>query len=280
MRKFMKKFIAGAAAAFLCLLPMQIEKISAAEYEIVFKGGSHGTVDGKDKVSYRLSTEDVFPNEPEIATEDGYVFLGWNKELPEPGTKVEGKQVYVAKYGVLVDGISYTVRYVDEAGADIATPRTMVGENGSEITERAKVVSGYTFQQPTQTFTLNKDNQEIRFVYTLTNPEEVIRYEETIEEVPVNQTVPGNQNAPATTQPQGTTPDQGQGGNEDTEVVEDQDTPQTNGEEDIDDNETPLSKGEKDNNYAMIAGIGGLAVLAAIIYLVVKKKKNNKVSEG
>lgn len=287
MRNRLTKVIAGIAVAFLCLLPMHIENIQAAEYEIVFKGGAHGTVDGKDKVSYRLTTEDVFPNEPDIQTEDGYVFLGWNKELPEPGSLVEGKQVYVAKYGVLVDGITYTVRYVDEEGADIATPRTMIGENGSEITERAKYVSGYEFQQSTQTFTLNRNNQEITFVYTLTNPEEVIRYEEVTEEVPVDQvvTVPGTEGTGGGDAGVGGDADTDQGtgeDGEDTENVDDQETPQSDGEETLDDNETPLSDGDKDesnNNYAIIAGVGALVVVALALLALAKKKKNGKVSE-
>lgn len=284
MRNRLTKVIAGIAVAFLCLLPMHIENIQAAEYEIVFKGGAHGTVDGKDKVSYRLTTEDIFPNEPDIQTEDGYVFLGWNKELPEPGSSVEGKQVYVAKYGVLVDGITYTVRYVDEEGADIATPRTMIGENGSEITERAKYVSGYEFQQSTQTFTLNRNNQEITFVYTLTNPEEVIRYEEVTEEVPVDQivTVAGTVGTDGEGTDAGTDQGTGDETGEDTENVDDQETPQSDGEETVDDNETPLSDGDKDesnNNYAIIAGVAAVAVLALVLLALAKKKKNGKVSE-
>ncbi|MEJ8736732.1 MucBP domain-containing protein [Erysipelotrichaceae bacterium HCN-30851] len=288
MRNRLKNIIAGVAAAFLCMLPIQLDNIHAAEYEIVFKGGAHGTVNGETKVSYRLTTNDRFPNEPDIQVEDGYVFLGWNKELPEPGSMVDGKEVYVAKYGVLVDGITYTVRYVDEEGADIATPRTMIGESGSEITERAKYVSGYEFQQSTQTFTLNRNNQEITFVYTLTNPEEVIRYEEITEEVPVDQvvTVPGTEGTGGGDAGAGADAgtDQETGGEtgEDTENVDDQETPQSGGEETVDDNETPLSDGDKDksnNNYAIIAGVGALVVVALVLLALAKKKKNGKVSE-
>ena len=73
----------------------------------------------------------------------------------------------------MIDGVSYTVRYVDENKTDIATPKTMLGERGSQINERAKTVPGYTYQQAEQSFTL-KDGMEIQFVYTLTNPNEVI----------------------------------------------------------------------------------------------------------
>ena len=96
----------------------------------------------------------------------------------------------------MIDGVSYTVRYVDENKTDIATPKTMLGERGTQIVERAKTVPGYTYQQAEQTFTL-KDGMEIQFVYTLTNPNEVIRYETITQEEVVNQVVPqenGNQN--------------------------------------------------------------------------------------
>lgn len=50
--------LSGIVMACLFLLPISTTDIKAAEYEIVFKAGSHGSVDGQKEVSYHLSTND------------------------------------------------------------------------------------------------------------------------------------------------------------------------------------------------------------------------------
>lgn len=249
------------------LFPLMNVQVQAAEYEVVFKAGSHGSVNGGKEVSYRLSNNDIFPNEPDIKVEEGYVFQGWNKELPDVGTNVLGKQVYVAKYGVVINGIIYTVRYVDENKVDIATATTMLGEQGTEYTVRAKNVPGYTFQEQTKTFNLENNSQEIVFVYTLTNPELVVRNETIYENENVNQTVNGNQ---TTTNPNDTNnpDDNNQGDNGQTG-----NTPEE--EENINNEENPLAKGDGAGNYTiLIASIaGGLLFIGAGVYLVMKRRK-------
>lgn len=279
--------LSGIVMACLFLLPISTTDIKAAEYEIVFKAGAHGSVDGQKEVSYHLSTNDVFPNEPTVSAEEGYVFKGWSKQLPSVGSKVTGKQVYVAKYGVLIDGVSYTVRYVDENKTDIATPKTMLGERGTQIVERAKTVPGYTYQQAEQTFTL-KDGMEIQFVYTLTNPNEVIRYETITQEEVVNQVVPqenGNQNNVTPTpnpnptpapNPDVVIPDDNQpngDGNNDKDTDKDKD------QTDINDQETPEGDG-KGNDYAMLAGGLGILVVAGIAIIFMYWNKKRKTEEG
>lgn len=278
--KFIKA-LSGVVMACMFLLPITVTDINAAEYEIVFKAGAHGTVDGKKEVSHRLSTNDVFPDEPAIAVEDGYVFKGWSKQLPSVGSKVSGKAVYVAKYGVVIDGVTYTVRYVDENRTDIATPKTMTGENGSTITERAKTVAGYTYQQTEQTFTLT-NGMEIQFVYTLTNPNEVIRYETVYEEEIIDQVVPGPDEETPTPAPTPTpTPTPEPTPEPAPEPIEDNPQPEGDGDdkEDINDNPQPISDG-KGPNYAMIAGVGGSAILlGAMIFYFLKKKNEEAASE-
>lgn len=253
------------------LFPLMNVQVHAAEYEVVFKAGSHGTVNGGKEVSYRLSNNDIFPNEPSIAVEDGYVFQGWSKELPEVGTNVTGKQVYVAKYGVVINGIIYTVRYVDENKVDIATATTMLGEKGTEYTVRAKTVPGYTFQETTKSFNLESNNQEIVFVYTLTNPDLVVRNETVYEYENVNQTVGGTT--------------QGQGGNQantnpETDAPENvtpagggENTPEE--EETIEDEENPLANTDGVSKYTMLISVfAGVLLLAGVgAYLVLKKRK-------
>lgn len=275
------KAFTGLLMACMFLFPVTITKIQAAEYEIVFKAGAHGTVNGQKEVSYRLSTNDVFPDEPVVTAQEGYVFKGWNKELPDVGSKVSGKTVYVAKYGVVINGVTYTVRYVDENKTDIATPKTMLGEQGNSITERAKTVAGYTYQQSEQTFTLTNE-MEIQFVYTLTNPNEVIRYETITEEEIINQVQ--NQQTPNNTPVVTPNPEGDQ-----TEInIPDNDQPQDDGQDepgdedevDIPDNEQPQSDG-RGPSYATIASIGGLAILLGglVFFYFVKKNKEQAAEE-
>ena len=65
----------------MVMFPLFSIRVHAAEYEIVFKAGAHGTINGNKEASYRLSSDDVFPDEPDIQVEKGYVFVGWNKQL-------------------------------------------------------------------------------------------------------------------------------------------------------------------------------------------------------
>ena len=54
--------LSGIVMACLFLLPISTTDIKAAEYEIVFKAGAHGSVDGQKEVSYHLSTNDSLMN--------------------------------------------------------------------------------------------------------------------------------------------------------------------------------------------------------------------------
>lgn len=287
MLKNIWKAVAGIAVALMILFPVTSINIHAAEYEIVFKAGVHGSIDGQKEASYRLSSDDYFPDEPDVQAEEGYVFTGWNKELPSVGSKVDGKKVYVAKYAVLINGVTYTIRYVDENKVDIATPRTMLAEDGSSVSARARNVAGYTYQQAEQTFTV-KDGMEIQFIYTLTNPEEVIRYETTTQQVNVNQ--PANNTQGQNTQTQNNQGNNNANNNQNNnnnennnqENVDDPEQPQgggdTNGgEENLPENNTPKAGGNEAGNM-MIAAVGGFAVLMGIILIIVlkKRKKENR----
>ena len=126
---------------------------------------------------------------------------------------------------------------------------------------------------------------EIQFVYTLTNPNEVIRYETITQEEVVNQVVPqenGNQNNVTPTpnpnptpapNPDVVIPDDNQpngDGNNDKDTDKDKD------QTDINDQETPEGDG-KGNDYAMLAGGLGILVVAgiAIIFMYWNKKRQN-----
>lgn len=255
------------------IFPLSLTKVYAAQYEVVFKAGANGTVNNEKSVTYTLEAGATFPNEPTVTAKEGYVFTGWNKALPEVGAKVNGKQVYVAQYDVVISGISYIVRYVDEQGVAIATAKSMMTESGNTITERAKTIPGYTYQIATQEFVVNQNNKEIKFVYTLTNPEERIVYEEEV----TNVITPGQ------TAQQGNT---NRDLNRDTTTnIEDNNIPQGNGnnsentgnDETIDNQEVPLAKANSmTDNILIYSGIGlALVLLAGGIVLVKRKKKQS-----
>ena len=260
--------------ATLCIFLTPITSLRAnAQYEIVFKAGLHGNIDGNKSTSFKLTAGSIFPDEPVVRVEEGYVFKGWNKELPSVGSTVEGKQVFVAQYDVLVSGVNYMVRYVDEGNVAIATPKASMAEDGSTIVERAKSIPGYTYQQAQQQVTINEKNKTVTFVYTLTNPREVIRYEEEV----INQTVDGtNTNANANGNNQNTGNNDNNQGNANGENNNGQDQ----GNETIPDDQTPKANGNKaEDNTKMIMGASAVALLLVIGGILLVMKKRNAVKE-
>lgn len=249
-------------------------QVHAAEYEVVFKAGAHGTIQGERSVTYRRENGDIFPDEPTVIAESGYAFDGWNKQLPAVGSTVHGKEVYVARYITLVDGVEYRVRYVDENGVDIATQKVSITENGHTIIERAKILAGYQFDQAEKSIQANAVKNEIVFVYTLideqeaaTNPPVV-----TINEAQ-NQT--GNQVNPDTQTPN---ENPNPAPEPDVEQVEDDQTPQGDGDvEQVDDNQTPLAVLENDN-MVWVIGAGGIVIIGIVLLaLARKRKKGNQI---
>lgn len=248
--------------------------VHAAEYEIVFKTGAHGTIQGEKSVSYRKANGEVFPDEPNVMAEAGYAFDGWNKELPAVGSSVNGKEVYVARYITLVDGVEYRVRYVDTNGIDIATQKVSVTENGHTVQERAKVLAGYTYDEAEKALQISPDSHEIVFVYTLVNEEAAATNPPVQTISPEDQT--GNPTNPDANTPN-VTPDGNPDTNPDVEQVEDNTTPQGGGEENVDDNTTPLASLDNDH-MIWIYGTGGIVLIGAILLaLAWKRRKKDQI---
>lgn len=262
---------------FTMLCTGMVASVHAAEYEIVFKAGAHGTIAGEKSVAYRKAYGEVFPDEPVVSAESGYAFDGWNKELPEVGSSVTGKEVYVARYITLVDGVEYRVRYVDELGVDIATQKVSVTENGKVIQERAKVLAGYSYDQAVKTLQINTQNREIVFVYTLTDAQAAATNPPVVTTIQTGTTTPAVNPTPNTTTPDNTAPDNTTTpDNDPEEEVNDDQTPQGGGEEEVDDNKTPLANLTNDSMGWMI-GIGGAALVGAVLVFVAYKKRKQHV---
>ena len=304
MKTILKKI--WVALVFVAMIiPMNISTSFAAdkEYKITFKSGSQGVFNVSDlgknatyndkhtSVTYTVKADGTFPDVPELIINEGYRNNMWSDELPVVGSKVTEKQVYVAKYTKLVNGVEFTVKYVDTNGVEIATPTIYTTDLGTEEVVRAKTVEGYQPDSLQKRLVVSRENVEIQFVYTSTEQateapviEQIVYVEG--EPVYVDVVQPGatvGTNATAGTTGSGTAVGgtTGETAGDQTTDIEDNETPQAGVDGDnttnIEDNETPQAGANESstNNTALYVGggIGAVAVLALIAYLLSKRKK-------
>lgn len=306
MKTILKKI--WVALVFVAMIiPVNISTSFAAdkEYKITFKSGSQGVFNISDlgknatyndkhtSVTYTVKAGEAFPDVPELIINDGYRNNMWSDELPVVGSEVTEKQVYVAKYTKLVNGVEFTVKYVDTNGVEIATPTIYTTDLGTEEVVRAKTVEGYQPDSLQKRLVVSRENVEIQFVYTSTEQateapviEQIVYVEG--EPVYVDVVQPGATVGTTTagtttgggTAAAGTTDTTGEAGAGTTDI-EDNETPQAGVDGDnttnIEDNETPQAgANESDTNNTALyvgGGIGAVAVLALIAYLLSKRKK-------
>lgn len=265
MKRKFKKHIVLSFVLGCCLSAVMIVA-HAASYEITFRGGLNGTVEGKKSVTYTVEENGAFPDEPQVEAKDGYVFVGWNKQLPEVGAPVTGREVYVARYAAVVSGVRYTVHYVNELGNDIATQRTMLAEAGNSVVLRAKTIPGYESTEKTMTVTVDEAHHIFKFTYKLVDESAVQPNDNN------QQTQQGAGNAAAVqagdAQNNGDT-DQNNGNNNEKQQETEKET----------ENKTPLAGlfGKDGSNLGYIgAGVG--CVLVLLFFLLWKKKKKEKAA--
>lgn len=199
---------------------------------------------------------------------------GW-----EPSsTNIKQNETFVVQYGALVDGVDYTIRYVDAiTNTDVATPVLGKANKNETIAAYAKNIEGYTFDTQSKTKVLVENAEENILTFYYTAEDDTIYIENV-----VNNVVPGD--VEVVTEPVGelVVPGENQpavSGEDGTEVVGDNETPLANNnetEETIKDNETPLANNAdelKRNNMLLYSGIGIVAVVAVLIAIIAKKKK-------
>lgn len=297
MRKLIKNII--TVFVFLVLLiPSNATNIFASDrtYEVTFKSGSQGVFDvsGLDSnatynekhtsVTYKVNAGDAFPEVPELIINEGYRNNEWSQTLPAVNSPVEEKEIYVAKYTKIVNGVEFTVRYVDQNGVELDTPTIYTTDLGIEEVVRAKTIDGYTPDALQKRLTVSRENVEIQFMYTPTDiaeppvQEQIVYVEGDPVYVDVVQGETNTGTAPGATTPGGG--DAGVAGDTPLEDVEDPDTPQGGGNTvDVENPDTPQAGGDKDNqnnNMLYIAGgIGIVALIALIAYMLTKKKKQD-----
>lgn len=295
MKKIMK-FAVVAAMAIGMICSTSSNRVNAAqrEYEVVFKAGSQGSFDTSDlsgnytvnedktSITFKVKAGDAFPEVPKVNAKEGYRNNKWNKELPV-GSKVEEKQIYVAKYTKLVDAVEFTVKYVDTNGVEIATPRIYTTDLGAEEIVYPKTIDGYQPDALQKRMVVSREDVEIQFVYTSTEEATeppVIEQIVYVEGDPIyvnagtNNPAGGqNGNAGGNAGNQGTN----QGGNQPTTDIPNNDTPaggDDNNTTDIEDNEIARGGADSESNTVLYVagGVGIVAIIGLIAYLLKKKK--------
>lgn len=252
------------------LVPFCITDTYASnQYDIIFRAGGHGSINGENKVTITVNYGDNFPDVPDVTVEEGYIFNGWDKPLPSVGSSVESKQVYVARYTRAISGQIYHVRYVDQNDVDLISPKVSLGELNHTITERAKQINNYPVDNVEKSITISNSKNEIVFVYTL--PQDALQTSYITETVNVENTVPTNTNQQNTNT--GTTDI------EDTQIPLSPNAEDEQETKDIEDNQIPLASNieDKDTNYTLIISSGVAIGIVILLALFVYKKKTKKI---
>ena len=294
MKKILKHlFIVMMAISMI--VPMNMSQANAASktYEITFKAGSKGKFDVSDlkgnytvnddqtSITYKVEAKGTFPDVPTVIVEEGYRNNKWSQELPAVGSKVEEKQVYVAKYTKLVNAVEFTVKYVDTNGVEIATPTIYTTDLNTEEVVRAKTIEGYQADALQKRLVVSREEVEIQFVYTsleeATQPPVIEQIVE-VEGEPVYRDVivgtGANQDANAN-QDQEDNPDVNINENDVPQAGGDEDDEQTGGETtDIEENNVPQAGTDETSNMMYIAGgVGIFAIIVLVAYVLSKRKK-------
>ena len=106
----------------------------------------------------------------EVVTEQAIDIAGYNKVAPTSADiKITtGNNSATFYYTARID-LSYTVRYVNANGNNIATPKTVNGQVfGASVTESPIAVNGYVMPEGTKTITIGLTGNEIVFEYEAT----------------------------------------------------------------------------------------------------------------
>lgn len=163
-RHIYKKILCGVTTLALLMAPV-CQVNAASEYTITFRPGNvgkFGIVSDEEKSVEDMAQEvaDIYYGEYEtsvtangaikvkvpagadmpvvpayIIPEEGYCVRPWG---PEAGTKVNKNADYVVDYGRLINGVEYTVKYVDAQSQESIAPfLTAYGNIGDTVTMNA-----------------------------------------------------------------------------------------------------------------------------------------------
>lgn len=136
------------------------------------KGTLKGTTEYEDSVEKGTTV-----TKPETDAKKGYAFIGWTVEV-EGGEKTETPDINLnpETYEITANttftayfaesDYTYSIKYVDREGNEIATADTDLGAKFNElVTATAKDVEGYTPETPSKQVTIDEDKKVIELVY-------------------------------------------------------------------------------------------------------------------
>ena len=185
---------------------------------------------------------------------------------------------YEVAYGIAGDLVAYTVRFVDESGAELASSKTYYGMPGDKPVVAYTYVEGYVPNAYNLAKTLDKDESKNIFTFTYTEGEEegnTITRTRTV----VDPAAPGTAANPAGTRvpaAAATTGTPGDGAA--TANIGDGDTPLAGPDQyaDLDDGDTPLANPDEGGSHLPLMigiGVGVLLLIALIIWLLMRRRK-------
>ena len=226
-----KKLTSVLMAAVMCLFLLPALDARAAapkEYTVTFRAGNVGKflfredvpIEGlygtivfatPEAIKFKVEKGESVPNAyPYVQADEGYFVKNWG---PGQGQIVDRNLDFVVDYGKLVDGVEYTVRYVDAStGESIAAPYTAYANIGDEISPVAPAtlttsdngvyhLQGSASAQLTLSDDAGKNVVEFKYVNDY-NPgsevQEIVNYEDGgVTTVTDTVTVPGQGGTPA-----------------------------------------------------------------------------------
>ena len=152
---------------FVMMMALSVDVNAQKTYKIRFLAGSQGTFENGTSVAKDFQPQEL-PDwnyyAAQLKVKDGYYFRGWNYSM-KPATKSTS---YVAQYRRVVNSVSYRIRFVNKEGNEIGTSIIGHTEKGNVIAANAVNIENYAVDQATKSKKIEKDSDEIVFVYTST----------------------------------------------------------------------------------------------------------------
>lgn len=161
------RMLSSLLIAFVMMMALSVEVNAQKTYKIRFLAGSQGTFENGTSVAKDFQPQEL-PDwnyyAAQLKVKDGYYFRGWNYSM-KPATKSTS---YVAQYRRVVNSVSYRIRFVNKEGNEIGTSIIGHTEKGNVIAANAVNIENYAVDQATKSKKIEKDSDEIVFVYTST----------------------------------------------------------------------------------------------------------------
>lgn len=276
------RLLSSILIAFVMMMALSVDVKAQKTYKISFLAGSQGTFKNGTSVIIKDFQPQELPDgnsyAAQIKVKDGYYFRGWNYTIKH-ATKSTS---YVAQYRRIVNSVSYRIRYVNQQGTEIGTAVIGHTEKNNVIAANAINIENYAVDQATKSKKIEKNGDEIVFVYSSTlQPNVETRVVNNIVTVanPVavtggtttnrtaNQTTGGTTTGGATTTtnpPAGTTEGQG------TEEINPNETPQGQ----LKENKTPAGQSATlRGHFALVNLIATVLTIAIALFTLTGKSE-------